>query len=265
MIATFEQELCAAFCGGLQVHPVPSGYAVSSVFTDNSGDRITFYITETPDGVQIEDDGDYLANLIARDIQITAGSRAEMLDAILSEADAFWDRETFEIKTGSFDASELAPRAIAFLSGLIRVRDLALVTKERVRSAFREDFIRAVTQHFGDQLYIEEHKAPANDLSEFPADLVITPKAGGRPGAIYLVNSNDKLNEALLAWKEREDVSSDVAMMAVIEDSDLKQLSRKRFQRAQNRRLPMPIFRGDENGTLAFIGKELGISPLAAA
>lgn len=259
MKEALETELCAAFCGGLEVHAVPSGFAVSSVFTDSSGDRITFYVAETDDGFHIEDDGDFLATLIARDIPITIGVRGEMLEAILAEGRAFWDRETFEIRTESFAQEEIPDRAITFLSALIRVRDLALVTKERVRSAFREDFLRAVTQRFGDQLDIEENKAPANDLAEFPADLVITPRDGGRPGAIYLVNSNDKLNEALLAWKEREELTSDVAMVAVIEDSDLKHLSRKRFQRAQNRRLPMPIFRGDESATLTFIGKELGI------
>ncbi len=263
MREVLETELCAAFCGGLEVHAVPSGYAVSSAFTDSSGDRITFYIAETDDGFHIEDDGDYLATLVARDIQITTGARAEMLDAILSEGLAFWDRETFEIRTESFAREAIPDRAISFLSALIRVRDLALVTRERVKSAFREDFIAAVSRRFGDDIEIEENQAPANDLAEFPADLVIKPKQGGRPGAIYLVNSNDKLNEALLAWKEREEVSSDVAMIAVIEDSDLKQLSRKRFQRAQNRRLPMPMFRGDEDATVKFIGKELGM-PSAA-
>jgi hypothetical protein len=232
---------------------------VSSVFKDSSGDKISFYISETPDGFQIEDDGDYLASLIARDIHIETGTRGDMLDAILKEGAAFWDRETLEIRTESFPRADVAARSIAFMSSLIRVRDLALVTRERVRSVFREDFMRAVTTRFGDGLVMDENTAPANDLSEFPADIVLRPSSGaGRTGAIYLVNSNDKLNEALLAWRELRDTpSNDIALVAVLEDADMRGISRKKFQRAQNRGMPMPIFRGDEPATLEFIGRQL--------
>ena len=241
---------------------MPSGYAVSSVFRDSSGDKIAFYISETPDGFQIEDDGDYLASLIARDIHIETGARGDMLDAILKENDAFWDRETFEIRTESFPRGNVASRSIAFMSALIRVRDLALVTRERVKSAFREDFMRAITKRFGEGLLMDENIAPADDLSEFPADIVLRPSGwAGRTGAIYLVNSNDKLNEALLAWRELRDTpDNDVALVAVLEDADMRNISRKKFQRAQNRGMPMPIFRGDEPATLDFIGRQLSVN-----
>lgn len=257
MIEALQRELCAAFCGGLEVHPVPSGYAVSSVFEDSSGDRIGFYISETPDGFVIEDDGDFLAGLIARDIHIDAGMRRDLLDAILKEGGAFWDQDSYEIKTESFSRHMLAGRSIAFLSSLIRVRDLALISRERVKSAFREDFLRALTQRF-EGITIEESVAPANDLSEFPADIVVR-GLGDRTGAIYLVNNTEKLNEALLAWLELGDHREQIGLVAVVEDMDLTNISKRKFQRAQNRRLPMPVFRGDEPGTLEFIRKEMRV------
>lgn len=262
MIELLEKDLCSAFCSGMEVYPVPSGFAVSAPFTDGSGDKITFYITQTPDGFQAEDDGDYLASLIASGVQIDVGGRAQMLDAILEEGGAHWDRETFEIKTNAFPAADIGARSIDFLSSLIRVRDLALVTRERVRSAFRDDFLSAIAGRFGDTVTIHEHTVPANDLSEFPADILIEPiSAEGKKGAIYLVNTNDKLNEALLAWRELQDhPQSDVSLMAVLEDSNMSQISRRKWQRAQNRRLPMPVFRGDEAGMLDFISAELKLS-----
>lgn len=258
MHETLEKELCAAFCAGLEVHPVPSGYAVSSLFEDNTGDRITFYLTETPDGYRIEDDGDYLSTLMASDIKIDTGGRASMLEAILSEGGAYWDRETYEIRSSDFPREQLTARTVRFLSSLIRVRDLELVTRERVKSAFRDDFLAAIGARFGDAVEVHENMAPSNDLGEFPADVVLRPKAGGRVGAVYLVNNTDKLNEALLAWRELEDYpDTNIAMMAVLEDRDLKSVSRMKWQRAQNRHLPMPVFRGDEGGMLNFIRKEL--------
>ena len=257
----FSRELCSTFCGAIDVRAVPSGFAVSSAFEDSSGDRITFYLTESEEGFQIEDDGDYLAHLIARDIPIHEGTRGQLLDAILAQGRAYWDRETFEIKSGIFPANDLSKRTIEFLSSLIRVRDLELVTREVVRSTFREDVVSALTRRFGSAVHISEHAVVANDFAEFPADIVVQPGAtapGARAGAIYLVNSNDKLNEALLAFQDAQiQERQDFSVVAMIEEPDMKVISRKRFQRAQNRSLPMPIFRGDEEAAMSRIAREL--------
>lgn len=257
MTIAFEKELCAAFCGGLEVHAVSAGYAVSTAFRDNSGDRITFYIEPSDDGYDLVDGGDFLPELVARDIHIASGVRGDLLNAILDEAGAYWDRETFEIRADGIREDRIAARSISFLSALIRARDLTLITKDRVKSAFREDFLREVRTRYGDQFEVEENAAPANDLGEFPADVVLKPLAGGRPGAVYLVNTSDKLNEALLAWQELQKTHADVAMVAVIEDNRLTNINKMRFQRAQNRRLPMPIFRGGEGDTIDFIAEEM--------
>jgi len=257
MTVAFEKDLCAAFCGGLEVHPVGVGYAVSTAFQDNSGDRIAFYIEAGEAGFDLVDGGDFLPELIARDIHISSGMRGDLLNAILAEAGAYWDRETYEIRSDAVPEAEIAPRAIRFLSALIRVRDLALITKDRVKSAFREDFIREVTTRYGQDFEIEEGVPPSKELLEFPADVVLRPVAGGRPAAIYLVNNSDKLNEALLAWQEVNKLEADVAMVAVIEDNRMSNINKMKFQRAQNRRLPMPIFRGGERDTVDFIAEEM--------
>jgi len=262
----FSRVLCEAFCGAIEVNAVPSGFAVSTAFADSSGDRLSFYVSETEDGFQIEDDGDYLAHLIARDIGINEGTRGQLLDAILAQGSAYWDRDTLEIRSSIFSAESLAPKAIEFLSSLIRVRDLELVTREVVRSTFREDVITAMTKRFGDTAEITENAVVANDFSEFPADIVIKPAAGAdpeaRPGAIYLVNSNDKLNEALLAHQDAQISNrSDFAILALIEEPDMRLISNRRFQRAQNRALPMPIFRGDEDAAMTRVARELHIPP----
>ncbi|MBH0112741.1 DUF1828 domain-containing protein [Novosphingobium sp. YJ-S2-02] len=257
MTGAFEKELCAAFCGGLEVHPVGVGYAVSTAFRDNSGDRLSFYIETGGDGFDLVDGGDYLPELVARDIHIAGGTRGDLLNAILSEAGAYWDRETYEIRADGVAEADLAVRSIQFLSALIRVRDLSLITKDRVKSAFREDFIREVTARYGEEFEIEESAPPTKDLEEFPADVVLRSINGGRPGAIYLVNNSDKLNEALLAWQEVHKIRADVAMVAVIEDNRMTNINKMKFQRAQNRRLPMPIFRGGERDTVEFIADEM--------
>ena len=263
-----KKQLCSTFCGAISVRPVSTGYAISSAFQDNSGDPITFYLTPSPDGFRIEDDGSYLAHLIARDIPINQGTRGQLLQAILTQADAFWDRETFEIKTPSFNETDIPRRVVEFLSSMIRIRDLELISRDVVRSTFREDAIEAMNKAFGAVANLNEEVAIDHEFSEFPADLVIRPKArepGPIPGAVYFVNTNDKLNEALLLQTEAQLHHRDnFAVIALIEEPDMKLLSRKKFQRAQNRSLTMPIFRGDEDAAMKMIGRRLHLSTQAA-
>lgn len=257
--ARFEKQLCERFCTSVSINPVPAGFAVSTAFSDRSGDRLTFYIVETIDGIRLEDDGSFLSNLVANDVAISQGTRGEILDAILDQSGVFWDRETFEIRTHDFKESELPERAIAFLSAVIRARDLELFTRDVVRSTFREDATAAIKDMFGQVAEIDEDTAI---IPEFDADLVLKPLNGYSPrGAVYFVNSNEKLTEALLLQTEAQRLGrDDFTVIALLEDADMRQLSRRKFQRAQNRGLSMPIFRGDEDAALAAIGSKLNLA-----
>ncbi len=259
-----KRQLCNAFCGPIDVHPVPSGFAISSAFEDNAGDPISFYLTASQDGFQLEDDGAYLSHLIAKDIPIDEGMRGQLLDAILDQAGAYWDRETYEIKSTIFPDSEISRRAVSLLSSLIRVRDLELLTRCVVRSTFREDATAAIHAQFDSVANIAENEAISKDFAEFPADLVIRPRSmmiDAIPGVIYFVNTNDKLNEALLLQMDAQLLKrADFEVVALLEDPEMRMISRRRFQRAQNRALAMPIFRGDEDAAITMIGRKLKLA-----
>jgi hypothetical protein len=85
-----KNALCAAFCSAFEVNVVPSGYAVSSIFMDRSGDRINFYLVAEDGGYRLEDDGEYLSRLVASGIEIERGQRGQLLDAILESEKAYW-------------------------------------------------------------------------------------------------------------------------------------------------------------------------------
>lgn len=260
------EKLCKTFCGGVSVNPVASGYAISSLFEDDSGDKISFYLSPSIDGYVIEDDGSYLSHLVAKDIPINEGMRGALLDSILAKGNAYWDKETYEIKTSSFQEADVSQRIIDFMSSMIRVRDLELLTREVVRSTFREDATAALNLRFGNFATLEENEPVSGRYSEFPADLVLRPRAtvSGKTAAIYFVTSNDKLNEALLLQMEAQAKNDqDFKVIALIEEPDLKSINRRKFQRAQNRALPMPIFRGDEDAAVEMIGRSMGLQPAA--
>ena len=255
-------NLCRSFCSDISVRAVPVGLAVSTLFSDSSGDRLGFFVIEGPDGLRIEDDGDYLSDLVALGVPIDTGTRGQLLSAILAEGNAYWDRDTWEIQTNSFPEDEISSRLISFISSLIRVRDLELLTRENVKSTFREDAISALKTVYGDQIEIDENSAIDDSYSEFPVDIIVRSRENfNNLGAIYLASSNDKLNEALLFKLELEQrYNKETKVFALIEEPDMRQISRRVFQRAQNRALSMPIFRGDENAAMAFVGRQIGLN-----
>jgi hypothetical protein len=164
----------------LRWHFCPSrstGYAISSAFEDSLGDPISFYLTHA-DGEKyiIEDDGGYLAHLIAKDIAIDQGTCGQLLDAILLSGNAYWDRDTYEIRTGEFFDEDIPRRVIDFISSMIRVRDLELLTRDVIRSTFREDATRALVIALGKAANIVEDEPISKDLKDFPPDIIIKPR-----------------------------------------------------------------------------------------
>ena len=258
-----EKKLCQTFCASISVNPVPRGYAVSTLFLDRSGDRVGCYVVEDGDGFRIEDDGEYLARLIGSGIPIDQGMRGQLLDSILAQSLASWDRDEFIIRGPSLQIDEIGSGLIQFISSLMRVRDLELLTRDVVRSTFREDAIAALEERFGKAAHFEENAAVDQQFREFPSDLIIRPRTENetKAGALYFVTSNEKLNEALLLFLEAQNKGrGDFQIIAMLEDADMRAVSRRHFQRAQNRSLSMPIFRGDEEEAVNRIGRDLAIA-----
>ena len=255
-------QLCSTFCEEISVNPVPVGYAISTPFKDQSGDRIGFFLVESGGGYRVEDDGEYIAKLIASGIAIDHGQRADILETILRDAKAYWDKDSYEIKSQGFSEDQVGSQVTSFLSALIRIRDLELVTREVVRSTFKEDVMSALENRFSDLVSLEEQETVDKSLGEYPVDLVVRPKSGqGKVGALYFANSNAKLAEAeLLHMEAKMAKRTDFKVMALIEDPEMSAISRKKFQRAQNWSIPMPIWAGDEDAVINRISNDLELS-----
>lgn len=132
------EQICSKFCSSVFVNPVPCGLAVCTMFMDTWGDPIEFYVVEAGDGIRLEDSGEYLSLLIALGIAVDKEPSSSALDAILKKGGAFWNRDTYEIHSESFDESQLGERIEGFLSALIRVRALEHLAQDTARSTIRD-------------------------------------------------------------------------------------------------------------------------------
>ena len=148
-VKNLKQSLCETFCNEICMTPVPVGWAISGIFEDSSGDPIYFYMIETTDGVAFEDDGDFLSEMVARDIDIEQGRCGEFLSSVLSSADADWDKETFQIKSKrAYTGHDLSIAALKFLFALVQVRNIGLFAHEVTQSLYlpTQDHINSFTQ-----------------------------------------------------------------------------------------------------------------------
>ncbi|RWE97363.1 DUF1828 domain-containing protein [Mesorhizobium sp.] len=257
-ILSLEKMLSKSFCQAISVRAVPSGFAISTPFADSSGDRLSFYAKEVDGSYILEDDGSFLSHLVASGIDIDKGQRQQLLDSVLRSSGAYWDRETFEIRSDPTKPDRVGEQSVMFLSALMRVRDIELLTKEVIRSTFKEDATKAILERFGGSHRVEERAAIAPEYSEYPADIILRPADNGKQAAVFLVNSSTQFMEAELLHAEIEKQKQQLTYSAValIEDTDkLNIIGLRRIQRAINRGLPIPIFRGDEIAAMTALSR----------
>lgn len=253
-----EKLLSKEFCQDIRVRAVPFGYSVSAPFRDNSGDRLSFFVKEEDDSVVLQDDGFYLSHLVASGIDVEKGQRLQLLDGVLAANNAYWDRETYEIRSHTAPRSDVGKQSVRFLSALMRVRDLELLSREMVRSTFKEDATNAILEHLGSEFIIEERAAVSPRYEEFPADVVVQRKTSTKRSGVFLVSGATQFLEAELLHGEIEKNgdSHSASSIALIEDADkFNAIGLRRMQRAINRGLPTPVFRGDEKASLQRIAR----------
>lgn len=249
--------LSRTFSEAIDVRVVPSGLAVRSPFTDGSGDPLTFYVRETGEGFELEDDGDYLPHLIASGIDIESGQRRQLLESVLSASGAYLDTDTLEIR--SQPTTDLASASIGFLSALMRIRDLELLTKDAVRSTFRDDAIESIELSLWQEYEVRTNAPVGPQFPENLADVVLIPKTdGGRRVAVFLVNNSTAFVEAELLHSEiqKEHMGDRYASAALIEDfGKVTVIGQRRFLRAHNRGLHTSFFRGDEEAAMTALSR----------
>jgi len=243
-----RDALCSSFGGDLTVREVPAGLAVSAMFEGADGDRLGCLAEKQELGWRLSDDGGFLGDLEGYGVDVRKGGRAEFLARALRPAGARVDQDTLQI-VADVDGPLVAAAVLNFLIGLSRAQDVAFWTKERIRSTFREDATLALAQALGDTAEVQAAGAIDPGLAEFPADLVIRPRAIGRNGAVtavFLVQAMDALQEALLlALELRSKHRTDIRVAALVEGGSIN-LASPKAARAVNRIDTVSLFRNDE-------------------
>jgi hypothetical protein len=246
---SLRESLCKTFCADLSVKQLPSGIAVTTTLRDAVSDPIACFIERENNGWFMADDGQFLADTVARGIDIATGSRKDFLDRILRPVGAWCDLTNYEIRTETLETVPTPETILSFVTALARARDVTFWSRERIKSTFKDDAYKAIVDRLGERAEIQRSAPVDKTLAEFPADAIVRPVASAATHApvtaVFFVQALDTLNEALMLWMEARQLHRPVRIAALVEDGTIN-LSSYKAQRTFNRIDTTAFFRGDE-------------------
>ncbi|WP_158702942.1 DUF1828 domain-containing protein [Allosphingosinicella vermicomposti] len=254
-----KEQLCRAFCDEITVREFPFGLAVSTAFAFPDGDRIGFYVKREGNGLfELQDSGLVFPNLEASGLDLSNKSRAEAFAELQAEYGVSLDEGDREFRLSSVSEDDLPAAAMRFISFMLRVSDLLLLSEDRVASTFRLDVQRMLNEQIGGRALISEGAPISAELSDFLPDFVIRHDESP-PVAIFLGTSDARVLEALYVQMRAEhEEHLDIKILALLERE--KAVTAKVRQQATNRLSGVLHFRGDETGAIGRVAKLAGVS-----
>jgi hypothetical protein len=254
-----KEQLCRAFCDDITVRELPFGMAVSTGFSFPDGDRIGFYVKREAGGLfELQDSGLVFPGLEAGGLDLSNKSRAEAFADLQAEYGVTLDDDDREFRLSRVTEGDLPSAALRFISFMLRVNDLLLLSEDRVASTFRLDVQRMLNEQIGSSAIIAESSPISPELADFIPDFVVR-HAGKPPVAIFLGTSDVRVLEALYVQMRAEhEEHLDVAILALLERE--KSITAKVRQQATNRLSGVLHFRGDEAGAIGRVAKLAGVT-----
>lgn len=251
-----KQSLCEEFCGSLSVRKVPVGYAIGTGQAGADGDQLGFYVIgpDISGRFRIEDDGMSIPMIEGKGIDLQSKTRREAFKSLMDEYGVFFDDNSRELTTSSLSEPDVASAAMRFMSFLLRVQDLVLLSQDKVANTFREDALKLIHNKFDGRAEIFENRVIDEAVGEFAADIAIF--APHRPPvALFLGSSDNRIYEALLLQSHAEHKGIECSVVALLENH--KSVSQKQFARATNHLDAVPLFRGHEEDAINRLNKEV--------
>lgn len=256
-----QHRICKAFCSDVRVNAIRGGFGVSTPFLDShTGDVLGFYVLEQgdPKRFRLVDDALTVAKFESEGSTLDSQARLNSFREILRAYDGQYDEQTGELSIDNVQLDEVERKALAFMAMLLRLQDMYLITRERIKNTFADDVaVQLDVEAKATPNFRFEVGQPVNDsLREVIPDFVLRRDGISRPVALFLASNNEKLWQAMhLKLVSQHEAKSPVSVVALLEDATSGTSSLR--AKASNRLDAMPNWRGDETAALHRVLSEL--------
>lgn len=201
--------------------------------------------------------------LVASGYDLSSDQRKKTLTAILEMAGATFDEDGLDIATGPISKSDIPAHAIRLIGALVRVSDLVHMTKERIRSTFRDDVRAALVSSLPPGVDMLEN-VPADDRSaDLRSDLVLR-QTGRAPVALYLAQNDLSLVEAMLLKSETQSAGDARPLVVALLERE-NAVSKHTRTRAMNWLDSVGVYEGDERQAIMKVIQSVSGAPKIAA
>lgn len=230
------KDICGTFCDGLAMREVPMGYAIRTPFRSSDGDAIALYVRRSkdlPGMLRLEDDGSTVAELQVEGFGLDNEQRLAEFQTLLAEYGALFDESEHLIHTEYMEEAKAPAYFLKFMALLVRIADLKLLSRERVRDTFKADVQAFVEETFAGFGSVVRDEAPLDSLKDYVPDVVVrTPLA---TLAVYAGTSEVKALEAFVLWQEllRQGITH-VAPFIIFETAKPPQIKARTLSRIMN-------------------------------
>lgn len=194
-----------------------NSYRVNTPFYFADGDNLKIIINRTESGKwTVTDEGHTLMYLSYYNMDISAGTKADILSSILKSHYMSEDRGRLVLEVETED--DAADSIFTFAQGILKVSDMTMWKKERVRSMFYEYFREGVISGSkGRPLDFDFRDKEYDPNNLYIIDCLVTLKNGNR-AHVYGANSLDRANKAIISMYHYEKSGLDVPNCMILTD-----------------------------------------------
>lgn len=251
-----QKEICAAFCDGLIVRPVPMGYVISTPVTWFSGDTLSFYARVEGERARLEDSGSLLFDLEGQGLDFSSEARMELLSNLLHDHGITHSDDDGLFCTEWVGKAQIAQLALPFLTFLTRVQDLLFLNRDIVKSTFREDLISALEDTFTEQcVSISEALIPS--LPHYTVDIVVRTTSGKVAAIFPATNDVSVLRAVLFSMEAQKHRATEIVPFLIYESVDKTTITQQSREIAINSDLIPAVWSGGRDEVIQKVQRYL--------
>ena len=259
------KDICGTFCDGLAMREVPMGFTIRTPFKSGDGDAVALYLRRDlgmPNRFRLEDDGGTVSALQEEGFSLESEPRLAEFQNLLKEHGCLFDEGEYIIHTDFMDEARLPAYFLKFMSLMLRVADLRMLSRERVRDSFKADLQAFVEDAFAGVAACERDAAPSAALSDYVADIIVN--GPGARLAIFAGTTEVKVLEALVLWQElaRQGLTG-IIPVVILESAKPQQIKVRTMSRIFNSDVTLASMDGSKWDVTQKLRHQAGIqSPL---
>lgn len=218
-IETIEQDFKQKVSAKIKLQPEGvDRYRVFTPFMFDDGDHLAVVLKQDDGSWVLSDEGHTLMHLTYEmdEKQIQAGTRQKVMTnalSVYSVADR--DGELIEKIKGDDYGNAL----FSFIQALMKLSDLSYLTKERVRSTFKEDFIALMSELVPANRRTFNWHDPVHDAN---GNYLVDCKVNGmaKPLYIFALNGDDRTRDATISALSFEKWGLPYRSLAIFENQE---------------------------------------------